>query len=69
MPVQEPLFNKVASLRPEACNFINKETLAQVFSRELCKIFENIFFYKTPSMAASGYTHFALMFPLISMLI
>ena len=29
---------------PEACNFIKKETLAQVFSREFCEIFKNIFF-------------------------
>ena len=31
-------------LRPEACNFIKKETLAQVFSCEFCKIFKNTFF-------------------------
>ena len=29
---------------PEACNFIKKETLAQVFSCEFCKISENTFF-------------------------
>ena len=62
-------FNKVASLKPETRNFIKKETLAQVFSRELCGMFENIFFYRTPSMVASGSTQFALMFLLISMLI
>ena len=33
-------FNKVA----EACNFIKKETLAQVFSFEFCKISKNTFF-------------------------
>ena len=37
-------FNKVAGLRPEACNFIKKETLAQVFSCEFCEIFKNPFF-------------------------
>ena len=31
---------------PEACNFIKKETLSQVFSREFCEIFKNIFFKK-----------------------
>ena len=29
---------------PEACIFIKKETLAQVFSCEFCQIFKNIFF-------------------------
>ena len=35
------------------CNFIKKETLAQVFSCEFCEIFNNTFFYRTPSVAAS----------------
>ena len=30
-------------LQPTACNFIKKETLAQVFSCEVCEIFKNIF--------------------------
>ena len=29
---------------PEACNFIKKETLAQVFSCEFWEIFKNTFF-------------------------
>ena len=29
---------------PEACNFIKKEALAQVFSCEYCEIFRNTFF-------------------------
>ena len=29
---------------PEACSFIKKETLAQVFSCEFCKISKNTFF-------------------------
>ena len=37
----------------EACNFIKKETLAQVFSYEFYEIFKNIFFYRTPPKAAS----------------
>ena len=36
-----------------ACNFIKKETLAQVFSCEFCKIFKNTFFRRTPPVAAS----------------
>ena len=30
--------------RPQACNFIKKETVAQVFSCEFCEIFKNTFF-------------------------
>ena len=49
---QSLFFNKVAGL--SACNFIKKETLAQVFSCELCEISKNTFSYRTPPMAASG---------------
>ena len=49
---QSLFFNKVAGLRPEACNFIEKETLAQVFSCEFCEISKNIFSYRTPPVAA-----------------
>ena len=31
-----------------ACNFIKKETLAQVFSCQFCKISKNTFSYRTP---------------------
>ena len=41
------------SWKPEACNFIKKVTLAQVFSCELCEISKNTFFCKTPPVAAS----------------
>ena len=46
---QRLLFNKVAGLRlrPKARNFVKKESLAQVFSCELCKISKNIFVNKT----------------------
>ena len=37
---QSLFINKVA----EACNFIKKETLAQVFCSEFCEIFKNTFF-------------------------
>ena len=36
-----------------ACNFIKKETLAQVFSCEFFEIFKNTFFYRTSPVAAS----------------
>ena len=45
-PVPGSLFNKVAGLRSQTCNFIKKETLAQVFSSEFCEISKNIFFVK-----------------------
>ena len=53
---QSPFFNKVADLRPQACNFINKETLAQVFSFEFPKIFKNFCFYRSSLVAASAFT-------------
>ena len=37
------------------CNFIKKETLAQVFSCEFCKISNNTFYRRTPLMAAFVY--------------
>ena len=42
-------FDKVAGL---ACNFIKKETLAQVFSCEFCEICKNTFFDKHLQMTA-----------------
>ena len=41
----KPLFNKVAGLL---------ETPTQVLSREICEIFKNIFFYRTPPLAVSA---------------
>ena len=41
--LQSFFFNKVAALRPQACNFIKKEALAQVFSCEFCEIFKDTF--------------------------
>ena len=40
-------------IKLQACNFIKKETLAQVFSSEFCKISKNTFFYRTPRVVAS----------------
>ena len=34
-------------MRAEACNFIKKETLAQVFPYEFCEFPKNTFFQKT----------------------
>ena len=39
--------------RLEACNFITKEILAQVFSCEFCKISKKTFYYRTSLVAAS----------------
>ena len=50
---QRLFLNKVTGLRPKACNFIKKKSLAQVFSCEFCKISKNTFFHKTPLVAAS----------------
>ena len=50
-PMPESLFQQ--SCRPHACNFIKKETLAQVFSGEYCEISKNTFSYKTHPVAAS----------------
>ena len=44
-------FNKVAGLK--ACNFIKKDTQAQVSSCEFWKIFKKTFFYRTPSVVVS----------------
>ena len=41
----------------EACHFIQKETLVQVFSREFCKIFKHTFFIEQ-SEAASTFNSF-----------
>ena len=38
---------------PEACNFIKKETLVQLFSCEFCEISKNTFYHRTPLVAAS----------------
>ena len=40
-------------LQASACNFIRKETLAQVFSCEICEFSKNIFLHRTPPVAVS----------------
>ena len=37
----------------KSCNFIKRETQAQVFSCEFCEISKNVFFYRIPLVAAS----------------
>ena len=49
---QSLFVNKVAG-RPEACNVIKKEALAQVFSCEFCETSNNTFSYRAPPLAAS----------------
>ena len=39
--------------RSEACNFIKKQTLAQMFSCEFCEISKKTFLHRTPLVAAS----------------
>ena len=51
---QENTCTRVSFLiKLQACNFIKKETLTQVFSCEFCKISQNTFLYRTPLVAAS----------------
>ena len=48
---------KVAGLSLQACNFIKKETLAQVFSCEFAKFLKNSFFTEHVWATASGNKH------------
>ena len=43
----------LSKLQAGACNFIKKETLAQVFSSEFCEVSKNTFSYGRPPVAAS----------------
>ena len=42
-----------SNYRPEAFNFIKKDTLAQMFSCEFCEISKNTFFHRISPVAAS----------------
>ena len=42
-------------MKLQACNFIKKENLAQVFSREFCEISKNTFFHRIVLVAASDF--------------
>ena len=39
----------------QACNFIKKELLTQVFFCKFCEIFKNTFFHRTPLVVASAF--------------
>ena len=41
--VTDPRVSFLIELQAQPCNFIKKESLAQVFSCEVCHIFKNIF--------------------------
>ena len=43
-----PEFLFLMKLQGEACNFINKNILTQAISCEICEIFKNILFCRTP---------------------
>ena len=49
--VRESVF--LSAVFSTACNFIKKETLAQVFSCQFCEIFKNTYFIEHLWMAAS----------------
>ena len=42
-------------IKSQACNFIKKETLAQMFSCEFCQISNNAFFTEHLRTTTSGY--------------
>ena len=50
----------VNKIGPGACNFIKKDTLAQVLSYEFCEISKNTSFYRRPLVAASDWLTFFL---------
>ena len=54
--MKQKSFSIVKSIkcRPKACNFVKRETLAQVFFCEFCEISKNTFLHRTPLVAASG---------------
>ena len=43
----------ISDVKTQACNFIKKESLAEVFSSELVEISKNTFSYRTPLVAAT----------------
>ena len=50
---KEDVYKNCTKFTASACNFIKKETLAQVFSSEFYEIFKNSFFHRTPPVAVS----------------
>ena len=64
---QSLFLNKVAGLRP--VTLLKKETLAEVFSCDFCKISKNTFPYRTPLVAASAVTELFIFFRFFSCLV
>ena len=54
MQITLEIENTCRRLQAEACNFIKKETLAQVLPCEFCEISKNTLSYRTPPVAASA---------------
>ena len=50
---QRLFLNKVAGLRPKACNFIKKSLWRRCFPVNFCEISKNTLFHRTPPVAAS----------------
>ena len=50
---QAKLHRKTSVVEAQACNFIQKETLAQVLPYKFCKISKKNFSYRTPRVGAS----------------
>ena len=58
-------FRKTHRKTPQACNFIKKETLAQVFSCGFCEISKNAFFIKHLWATASEFSDCNFFLPII----
>ena len=53
---------------PETCNFIKKETLAQVFSCEFCEISKNTIFIEHLRATVSGFSNFIVKLSVIHLI-
>ena len=56
------LYQSLFFNRPQACNFIKQDTLAQMFFCEFCEISKNPFFHRTPLVAAFEWTPRVVLF-------
>ena len=63
----ESLFNKAAGLK--ACNFIKKDTSAEVFLCEIYKSSKNTFFYRRVPVVASDVSFVVLFTAILRILI
>ena len=55
----EKIENKIHR-KTQACNFIKKETMAQVFSSEVCEISNTTVSYRTPLVADSDFSKYSI---------